>query len=67
MDADTYILNNHLRFKIKYHPIENKGIVSDVVDAPEGSYIVGMFTAFTHAHTHMYTQTLHRGPNMCKT
>ena len=57
VDADTYILNNHLRFKIKYHPIENKGIVSDVVDAPEGSYIVGMFTAFTHARTHIHTNT----------
>ena len=28
-ESDTYVLNNHLRFKIKYHPVDTDGVMTE--------------------------------------
>ena len=33
------MLNNHLRFKIKYHPVDTDGVMTE--GNPDGNYIVG--------------------------
>ncbi|EKX43113.1 hypothetical protein GUITHDRAFT_163927, partial [Guillardia theta CCMP2712] len=49
--TDTYVLNNHLRFKIKYHPVDTgDGITSE---GERGNYIVGYeVIPFSIKHTY---------------
>jgi transmembrane 9 superfamily protein 2/4 len=50
-DSDTYVLNNHLRFKIKYHPVDTDGVMTE--GSPDGSYIVG-FEVMPFSIKHSY-------------
>ena len=37
-ESDTYVLNNHLRFKIKYHPVDTDGVMTE--GSPDGCVCV---------------------------
>eukprot|EP00802_Teleaulax_amphioxeia_P006625 Tamp_06629.p1 GENE.Tamp_06629~~Tamp_06629.p1 ORF type:complete len:677 (+),score=209.81 Tamp_06629:26-2032(+) len=50
-ESDTYVLNNHLRFKIKYHPVDTDGVMTE--GSPDGNYIVG-FEVMPFSIKHSY-------------
>mmetsp|Transcript_16457 Transcript_16457/g.39314 ORF Transcript_16457/g.39314 Transcript_16457/m.39314 type:complete len:680 (-) Transcript_16457:192-2231(-) len=53
--ADSYVLNNHLRFKILYHPAATRGAGSSLEEEEEeaGSFIVG-FQVVPYSIKHTY-------------
>lgn len=52
-ETDSYVLNNHLRFKIKYHPVDNTDVTGMSEEDGDGSYIVG-FTVVPLSIKHTY-------------
>mmetsp|Transcript_16460 Transcript_16460/g.39324 ORF Transcript_16460/g.39324 Transcript_16460/m.39324 type:complete len:669 (-) Transcript_16460:236-2242(-) len=54
-ETDLYVLNNHLRFRIKYHPVNSGDLTftEDETVADAGSYIVGFeVIPFSIKHTY---------------
>lgn len=52
--ADTYVLNNHLRFKILYHPFDSSDDNHFDASDPSGNFIVG-FQVVPFSIQHRYT------------